>query len=155
MKTGDADAGSNLTVLKDSGADFDDGTVVTGMLLYNKTEKERCTITQIADEELTCAGGFADGTGWSTNDDYEIVGDGTKDLVVRLGAGYCAGGTATGSIDCSAEGGVREQSPISQPLNVDLGPTLRTSSGSIPPASCSCSTSRRPSSTSAFRSSST
>ena len=117
-------SGGDANTLEDSGADLSD--VLQGMQLVNIDDKVSCTIASVndGDDKLECINPLPNGATFDNNDDYEVVGDSTKDLVVRLGAGYCAGGTASGSIDCSAEGGVRELDPISMPLNVDLGAGL-------------------------------
>jgi len=123
VATGTASGGDENT-LEDSGADFSD--VLQGMQLVNVDDKVSCTIAHVDDsaDELECVNPLPNGEEFDNNESYEVVGDGTKDLIVRLGAGYCAGGTAPGSLDCSNEGGVRELEPISLPLNVDLGAGL-------------------------------
>ena len=63
-----------------------------GNLLVNKTDDTRCMITSVGDSTLTCAPGS--GMSWDATDAYEVVGDGTKDLIVRLGVGFCSGGGA-------------------------------------------------------------
>ena len=56
------------------------------------------------------AGGWADGQG------YQIVGNGTKDLVIKLGAGFCG---EAGGLTC--DNTFRKTDPLSVPLNLSVG----------------------------------
>lgn len=88
-KSGTADSIA-VNVLTDSGADFDGNGVEVGMLLVNKTENLRCTITARSDDTVTCA---TMTSAWTSGDAYDVVGDGTKDLVIDLHTGFCAEGS--------------------------------------------------------------
>ena len=111
--SGQASAGSTEHVLEDSGADFpalpEAQRPDVGNLLINKTDKTHCTITAVATETLTCALGSA--MQWDSGDDYEVVGNGTKDLVVSLGVGFCSGGGLCETSD-------RSVPAVQAPLNV-------------------------------------
>ncbi len=97
-KSGTATGGGTAdNVLEDTGADFlsgdDDHRVFIGNLVINKSDKKYCTVTGVTTTTVTCAvGSNMEWNGPPTADDYEIVGDNTKDLVVRLGIGFCSGG---------------------------------------------------------------
>ena len=112
--SGTATAGSTPTnVLEDSAVDFpslaEANRPDVGNLLINKTDNKHCTITLVSDHTLTCAPGAV--MAWDASDAYEVVGDGTKDLIVRLGVGFCSGGGL-----CEAND--RTVDPIAAPLNV-------------------------------------
>ena len=114
-------SGGDLNTLEDSGADF--SNVQQGMQLVNIDDKVSCTIADVDDsgDTLQCLNALPAPETFDNGEDYEVVGDGTKDLVVRLGAGYCAGGAGAGSIDCSVDApSARELDSIKVPLNVDL-----------------------------------
>ena len=120
VATGTA-SGGDANTLEDSGADLSD--VQQGMQLVNLDDKVSCTIADVDDsgDTLECQNPLPGGQTFANGDDYEVVGDGTKDLVIRLGAGYCAGGTAAGSINCATDApSARVLEPISTPLNLDL-----------------------------------
>ena len=67
-----------------------DELVSVGNLLINTTDNTHCSITNVAAHVLTCAPGSD--MQWDEGDDYEVVGDNTKDLVVRLGVELLRGG---------------------------------------------------------------
>jgi Ca2+-binding RTX toxin-like protein len=117
-KSGSATNGGTAdNVLEDTGGDFlsgdDDHRVFIGNLLVNKTDKTSCTVTGATATTVTCAVGS--NMQWSNNDDYEVLGDNTKDLVVRLGIGFCSGGAAL-STPCKSTD--RSVPALEAPLNV-------------------------------------
>ena len=96
-KTGTATNGSVAdNVLEDTAVDFlagsDNERVFIGNLVVNKTDKTHCSVTAVTTHTVTCA--IGSNMQWSAapGDEYDIVGDNTKDLVVRLGIGFCTGG---------------------------------------------------------------
>ncbi len=112
--SGTATGGSTAdNVLEDSTANFpslaEANRPDVGNLLVNKTDNRHCTITLVSDQTLTCEPGSA--MQWSASDAYEVVGNGTKDLIVRLGVGFCSGGGLCESTD-------RSVAPVSAPLNI-------------------------------------
>ena len=117
-RSGTATAGVTAdNVLEDDASDpFNAGTadelVSVGNLLINTADNTHCSITNVAAHVLTCA--LGSDMQWDEGDNYEVVGDNTKDLVVRLGVNFCAAG---GTVTCDA---TTDQivSPLSVPLNV-------------------------------------
>jgi Ca2+-binding RTX toxin-like protein len=113
-RTGTASNGSVAdNVLEDNGANFpslpEANRPFAGNLLINETNGHYCTITAVDSDTLTCAVGS--GMGWSSGDKYQVVGDNTKDLVVRLGFGFCTGGGVT------CEDTDQDVDALSAPLN--------------------------------------
>ncbi len=113
--SGTATAGGTAdNVLEDAGEDFPANAEASrpfiGNLLINTTDKTQCTITNVGTDTLTCAAGA--GMQWSAGDLYEVVGNNTKDLVIRLGVGFCSGGGVT----CKATD--RSSPAIAAPLNI-------------------------------------
>ena len=120
-KSGTATAGVTAdNVLEDTGGDFlsgdDDHRVFIGNLVVNKSDKTHCTVTAVTATTVTCAAGSnMQWNGAPSADEYDIVGDNTKDLVVRLGVGFCSGGAAL-SEPCKATD--RPVDALEAPLNV-------------------------------------
>ena len=86
----DAPTQQESEVLHDDDTDFTSGGAgdpINGNLLVNKTDNLHCTITLVQDHDLTCAGANMQ---WDDGDEYEVVGNGTKDLIIRLGFGFCS-----------------------------------------------------------------
>ena len=115
--SGQATAGSDADhVLEDTSTDFpalpEAQRPDVGNLLINKTDKKHCTISAVGTHTITCA--LGSGMQWDNNDDYEVVGNGTKDLVVSLGVGFCSGGGLCESND-------RSVPAVQAPLNMDTG----------------------------------
>lgn len=111
--TGTADSSSTGTTLSDAGNLS--GVIVghTAIRTTSPGKGDSCTITSTSGSDaVTCniAGGWASGQG------YQIVGNGTKDLVIRLGAGFCG---EAGGLTCDTS--FRKTDPLSVPLNVDAG----------------------------------
>jgi Ca2+-binding RTX toxin-like protein len=111
--TGAADGDSNGNTLSDEDAL---AGVIVGMTVIRTTNPgkgDRCSITSVSsDDAVTCviAGG------WAENDGYEVVGNGTKDLVIKLGAGFCG---EAGGLTCDST--YRQTDPLSVPLNLEVG----------------------------------
>ncbi|HSL11509.1 MAG TPA: calcium-binding protein [Actinomycetota bacterium] len=113
--TGSATGGSTEdNVLEDTAKNFpslpEAERPFVGNLLINTTDKKQCTITQVTTNTLACPDGSD--MQWTTGDAYQVVGDRTKDLVVRLGVGFCSGG----GVDCADTD--RPVPALSAPLNV-------------------------------------
>ncbi len=114
--TGTATAGSvDQNILEDAGKNFpsivpEADRPFVGNLLINTTDGTQCTITQVTTTTLVCPAGSD--MQWSTGDAYQVVGNNTKDLVVRLGVGFCSGG----GVACADTD--RSVPALSAPLNV-------------------------------------
>ena len=93
-----------------------------------RRDKTHCTITDVAAHDADVRRRLEHGVGRIPADDYEVVGDNTKDLVVRLGVGFCAGGRHGARARTTDQ---RVAPPISVPLNVN-GRLSPTSSRSTP-----------------------
>ena len=113
VTTGTADNQTSGNTLHETD-NFDN--VITGMTAIRTStpgKGDTCSITSVSsDDAVTC---IVPG-GWNQNDDYEIVGNGTKDLVIKLGAGFCG---EAGSITCDSS--FRKTDPLSVPLNLEVG----------------------------------
>ena len=115
--SGQASGGSDADhILEDSSANFpalpEAQKPAVGNLLINKDDDTHCTITVVSTDTLTCALGSA--MDWDSGEDYEVVGNGTKDLIVSLGIGFCSGGGL-----CEAND--RDVPAVQAPLNVGAG----------------------------------
>ena len=58
---------------------------------------------------------------WDDGDEYEVVGNGTKDLIVRLGFGYCSAVEAGFGAGALCKETDRDVDALTVPLNTDLG----------------------------------
>ena len=58
---------------------------------------------------------------WDDGDEYEVVGNGTKDLIVRLGFGFCSADEAGSGSAALCKETDRDVDALTVPLNTDLG----------------------------------
>ncbi len=58
--------------------------------------------------------------GWDDGDEYEVVGNGKKDLIVRLGFGFCSADDV-GAAGALCKDTDRDVPALTVPLNTDLG----------------------------------
>ena len=113
VATGTADSSTTGTTLHDAGNLTGVIVGMTAIRTSSPGKGDHCSITSTSgDDAVTCniAGGWADGQG------YQIVGNGTKDLVIKLGAGFCG---EAGGLTCDTT--YRKTDPLSVPLNFGVG----------------------------------
>jgi Ca2+-binding RTX toxin-like protein len=113
VATGTADNSSTGSTLHDTGNLTGVIVGMTAIRTTNPGKGDRCSITSVSgNDAVTCniAGG------WDNMQGYQIVGNGTKDLVIKLGAGFCG---EAGGLTCDDT--YRKTDPLSVPLNLEVG----------------------------------
>jgi Ca2+-binding RTX toxin-like protein len=68
-------------------SDFNASNVEPGFTLRRLSDDSTCTIDQVTATTLRCQ--TSDAITWASGDTYQVMGDGTKDLILRLGYGFC------------------------------------------------------------------
>ena len=68
-------------------SNFNNSNVEPGFTLRRLGDDSTCTIDQVTETTLRCQ--TSDAITWTSGDTYQVLGDGTKDLILRLGYGFC------------------------------------------------------------------